>query len=100
MIRYFFDMRKAVTKCWSMLNDNGMAVFVIGNTRYLGIEIDNRRHLVRCMVDSGFHDVEVFHRKVSLKTMNPFRDARGRFTRDPEQRKVYSEEFVVVGSRR
>ena len=102
VIRYFhdYDMSKTVTKCWSMLSHGGMVVFVIGNTRYQGIRIDNRTHLKRCMVDAGFHDVKVFPRKVSLKTMTPYRDARGRFTRDSKQRKVYGDEFVVIGRRR
>ena len=100
VIRYFHDMSRAVTKCWNMLSHDGMVVFVIGNTRYQGIRIDNRRHLKRCMVSAGFHDVEVFPRKVSLKIMTPYRDARGRFTRDSRQRRVYGDEFVVVGRRR
>ena len=100
VIRYFHDMSRAVTKCWSMLRDGGMVVFVIGNTRYQGTRIDNRTHLKRCMVSAGFHDVKVFPRKVSLKIMTPYRDARGRFTRDSRQRRVYGDEFVVVGRRR
>ena len=97
--RYFFDMNRAVTKCWEMLNENGMAVFVIGNTTYQGITIDNREHLTHCMASAGFQGIEAFRRKVSLKIMTPYRDARGRFTRDSTRRKVYAEEFVVIGRR-
>ena len=97
--RYFFDMNRAVTKCWRMLNANGMAVFVIGNTTYHGITIDNHKYLEHCMVLAGFRDIEVHPRKVSLKIMTPYRDSRGRFTKDSTERKVYSEEFVVVGRR-
>lgn len=97
--RYFFDMNRAVTKCWKMLNENGMALFVIGNTTYQGITIDNRKHLTHCMAYAGFQDIEAFQRKVSLKTMTPYRDARGRFTRDSTKRRVYGEEFVVIGRR-
>ena len=98
--RYFFDLDRAVTKCRRMLNDGGMAVFVIGNTRYKGVRIDNRDHLVHCMNRAHFRDVETVRRKVSLKIMTPYRDARGRFTRDAKQRRVYGEEFVVIGRRR
>ena len=98
--RYFFDMNRTVAKCFNMLRHNGMAVFVIGNTNYQGVRIDNRRHLVRCMTNAGFHDVRAYRRKVSKKIMTPYRDARGRFTRDSSQQKVYGEEFVVAGRRR
>ena len=97
--RYFLDMDKAVAKCWRMLNEGGMAVFVIGNTEYKGIRIDNAAHLAECMERAGFRNIDSTRRKVSLKIMTPYRDARGRFTRDSTQRKVYGEEFVVVGRR-
>ncbi|WP_428276970.1 DNA methyltransferase [Candidatus Palauibacter sp.] len=100
VIRYFCDMSKAVNKCWNMLNEDGMAVFVIGNTRYQGTPIDNRRHLIHSMMQAGFREIEVFPRKISLKIMTPYRDARGRFTRDSGQRSVYGREFVVTGRRR
>ena len=95
--RYFLDMDKAVAKCRRMLNAGGIAVFVIGNTRYNNVKIDNAKYLKSCMVRADFRKVEAIRRKVSLKTMTPYRDARGRFTRDSTQRKVYSEEFVVIG---
>ena len=98
--RYFLDIDKAVAKCRSVLNDGGMAVFVIGNTQYRSVRIDNAQHLTACMDRAGFRDVEAIPRKVSWKIMTPYRDARGRFTRDSTQRKVYGEEFVVIGRRR
>ena len=98
--RYFLDMDKAVAKCRRMLNARGMAVFVIGNTQYKGVQIDNAKYLADRMERAGFHDVESLPRKVSWKIMTPYRNARGRFTRDSTQRRVYGEEFVVVGRRR
>lgn len=95
--RYFLDMDKAVVKCERLLNDGGMAVFVIGNTQYKGVRIDNATHLADRMERAGFRQVERFPRKVSWKIMTPYRNARGRFTRDSTQRKVYGEEFVVIG---
>lgn len=97
--RYFFDMNRTAIKCWEMLNANGMAVFVIGNTTYQGTTIDNSTHLQQCMASAGFQDIKAFQRRVSLKIMTPYRDSRGRFTKDSTSRKVYGEEFVVVGRR-
>lgn len=98
--RYFLDLDRAVAKCWRMLNERGMAIFLIGNTQYRNIRIDNAKHLVSCMERAGFRGVEAIRRKVSLKIMTPYRDSRGRFTRDSTQRKVYGEEFVIIGRRR
>ncbi len=95
--RYFLDINKAVAKCESMLNAGGMAVFVIGNTRYKDVKIDNARHLENCMDRAGFSSVTTIPRKISSKTMTPYRDTLGRFTQDSTQRKVYSKEFVVIG---
>ena len=97
--RYFLDMDKALNKCARMLNHGGMAVFVIGNTQYRDVKIENAKYLVDCMKRAGFSDVSAIPRRVSLKIMTPYRDIRGRFTRDAKQRKVYGEEFVVIGRR-
>ena len=66
--RYFLDLDKAVAKCWRMLNTGGMAVFVIGNTRYKGVQIDNKEHLIHCMNRMKFREIEAVRRKVSLRS--------------------------------
>ena len=98
--RYFIDIEKTVTKCRNILNSKGMALFVIGNTQYKDTEIDNAGYLAECMEKAGFQDIETMSRKISSKTMTPYRDSRGRFTRDSTKRKVYNEEFVVTGRKR
>ena len=95
--RYFLDIDKAVAKCERMLNNGGMAIFIIGNTQYKNIKIDNAGHVAKCMERAGYCGVQSIQRKISLKIMTPYRDSRGRFTRDSTQRKVYGEEFVVIG---
>ena len=98
--RYFLDIEKTVIRCRAMLNDGGIAVFVIGNTEYKTIRIDNAQHLADCMKRAGFRGIETAERKVSSKTMTPYRDAHGRFTRDASGRRVYDAEFVVIGKTR
>ena len=95
--RYFVDLDRAVRRCAAVLEDGGMAVFVIGNTQYKGVKVDNSAHLAASMDRAGFEDLTAVPRKVSLKTMTPYRDARGRFTRDSTYRQVYAEEFVLIG---
>ena len=95
--RYFVDLDKAVRRCWQVLEEGGMTVFVIGNTQYRGVKVDNAQHLETSMERAGFEKVRAIPRRVSLKIMTPYRDARGRFTRDSSQRQVYAEEFVLIG---
>jgi len=95
--RYFLDLDRVVGRCFDALEPNGMAVFVIGNTQYRGVKVDNAAHLETCMGRFGFRRISAVPRKVSLKIMTPYRDARGRFTRDSSQRQVYAEEFVLIG---
>ena len=95
--RYLVDLDKAVHRCFDVLEHGGMAVFVIGNTQYKDVTVDNAQHMETSMQRAGFAAVQVIPRKVSLKIMTPYRDARGRFTRDSTQRQVYAEEFVLIG---
>ena len=97
--RYFLDLDRAVAKCVRLLKPRGLVFFVIGNTQYNSIPIDNSIHLARCMERAGLQDIEILPRKMSRKTMTPYRDDLGRFTRDSTRRTVYGGEFVLVGSR-
>lgn len=100
VIKYFVDMAKSVVKINNILNTNGMVLFVIGNTEYKGIKIDNAKYIVHCMLDEGFFDIDVIHRKISSKILPSYRDRNGKFTSDLKGRKVYSEEFIVIGRKR
>ncbi len=95
--RYFVDMRKTIAQCLKLLNPGGMVLFVIGNTEYKGIKIDNAGYLQECLRDHGFTEIESVRRAVSSKILTPYRDERGKFTTDATSRKVYAEEFVVTG---
>ena len=97
--RYLLDLDKAVGRCWDVLEERGMAVFIIGNTEYKGVKVDNAEHLAASMGRAGFREIQAIPRRVSWKIMTPYRDAQGRFTRDSSQRQVYAEEFVVIGRR-
>jgi hypothetical protein len=95
--KYFSDIQIAIKKAVSLLNDNGLALFVIGNTEYKHVKINNAKHLVDCMSDAGLTDIEISKRKISKKILTPYRDKMGRFTTDSKSRKVYSEEFILIG---
>jgi len=95
--KYYLDMQQVASICYSMLNDDGMALFVIGNTELKGIKIDNACHLAESLQNSGFSEVLVTKRKISKKNLTPYRDQQGRFTKDSGGRKIYGEEFILIG---
>ncbi len=97
--KYFVDMQAVARQSLEMLVDGGLALFVIGNTRYSGVKIDNAHHLVESMLEAGFDDVRIGKRRIQTKILTPYRDKAGRFTSDGRGRKVYGEEFVVIGQR-
>lgn len=97
--KYFLDMQAVAKRVYSMLSKTGMVVFVIGNTEYKGVRIDNAKHLSESLIESGFREILTTKRKISNKILTPYRDSRGKFTKDFSGRKIYSEEFIIVGKR-
>lgn len=95
--KYFLDMQKVARKAFSILNSKGAALFVIGNTEYKSVRIDNAKHLSESLFDAGFSEISVTKRKISNKILTPYRDKRGKFTSNSTGRKVYNEEFIIIG---
>lgn len=95
--KYFLDMQKVIAACDSMLNPNGMALFVIGDTEYKGVRIENARHLCESLLSQGFKYITINKRKISGKNLTPYRDKHGRFSSDETSKKIYSEEFIIIG---
>ena len=98
--RYFVDMQTASRNCYTMLSDNGIACFVVGDTEYKGVKIENAKHLVESLLDAGFKCVKVSKRKISNKTLSPYRDEAGKFSSDANKREVYHEEFVIIAHKK
>ncbi len=95
--KYFADIKKTIIQCRKLLYSGGMVLFVIGNTEYKGVKVDNAQYVADCLSDCGFGDIHAFARCVSGKTLTPYRDRLGRFTSDASSRKVYAEECIVTG---
>jgi methylase of polypeptide subunit release factors len=97
--KYFFDMQKTAKKTHRLLNKNGLALFVIGNTEYKNVKIDNARHLAESLQKANYSSVSVVKRKISNKMLTPYRDKQGRFTSNSKGRKIYNEEYILVGKK-
>ena len=95
--RYYIDMQKAAEQCYKMLNTCGMALFVIGDTEYKGTQIHNSKQLVESLMRCGFNEVLLSKRKITNKTLSPYRDENGKFTNNKDDREIYHEEFVIIG---
>jgi len=90
-------MQKTAEKTHRLLNKNGLALFVIGNTEYKNVKIDNARHLAESLQNANYSSVYVVKRKISNKMLTPYRDEQGRFTSNSKGRKIYNEEYILVG---
>lgn len=95
--RYYIDIQRAIHNCADMLNNGGMAFFVVGDTEYKGVKIKNSEHLVQCLKNEGFTDIKAAKRRISNKLLTPYRDESGRFSSDKTQRTIYHEEFIISG---
>ena len=95
--RYYVDMQKAIKKCAAMLNNGGMVFFVVGDTEYKKVKIENSRHMIETLKQNGFTDIKIGKRTISKRICIPYRDEKGKFTTDKSNRKVYHEEFIISG---
>jgi hypothetical protein len=97
--KYFLDMQLVAKRCFDLLNKAGCALFVIGNTEYKGVRIDNAAHLAESLLVGGFKKVRVAKRRLSGKILTPYRDSIGQFSRSSTGRHVYAEEYVLIASK-
>lgn len=97
--KYFYDLDKTIDKTNMLLNEEGHAAYVIGNTSYKGVYIDNARFLINAFYNKGFTNIQVVKRKISSKILTPYRDNKGKFSNNKNGQKVYSHEFVIIAKK-
>jgi adenine-specific DNA methylase len=98
--RYYNDMQQIAKKSYKILKTEGLSVYVIGNTEYKKVRIDNAKHLATSLIDAGFENVYITKRKITNKILTPYRDENGCFTTDKTIRKIYNEEFIIIGRKK
>lgn len=97
--KYFIDIDRTVTNVKQMLRKKGNAIFIVGNTQYKGVRVDNAKFLAQSLLNSGFTDVQIFKRKIGFKSLTPYRDKRGKFSSNSNDRKVYDYEYVLLAGK-
>ena len=95
--RYYIDIQTSIRKCATMLEKDGMVIFVVGDTEYKGVRVTNSKHLIQCLYNEGFRDIKAGKRKISQKILTPYRDRQGKFSADKTSREVYHEEYIISG---
>lgn len=95
--RYYSQMEKVVQICYRLLRKSGICVFVIGDTEYGDVRIENAKCLSEFMILSGFKIEEISKRKIENKFLPSHRDKNGKFSSNKEDRKIYSQEYIIIG---
>ena len=96
---YFVDMQKIASRAKHLVRPKGVAMFVIGNTQYHGIDIDNAGHLTESLLRAGFNRIRAIKRTISNKAATPYRTSAGRFSRTRTSNHIYSHEYVLMAHR-
>jgi methylase of polypeptide subunit release factors len=96
---YFVDMQQVAVRARRIVRPGGIAMFVIGNTQYHGVDIDNAGHLTEAMLHAGFKRVRALKRTISNKAATPYRTPTGRFSRTRTANHIYSHEYVLMAHR-
>lgn len=96
---YFLDMQSVSRRCFELLRQRGMALFVIGDTEYKGVRIENAAHLAESLLSGGFSMVRIAKRRMSGKILTPYRDSIGQFSCSNDGRHVYAEEFILIATK-
>ncbi|HGM7285271.1 TPA: DNA methyltransferase [Stenotrophomonas maltophilia] len=96
---YFIDMQAIAGRARRIVRPGGIAMFVIGNTKYRGVDVDNASHLTESLLLAGFKTVRATKRSISNKAATPYRTATGKFSRTQTSNHIYSHEYVLMAHR-
>lgn len=97
MSRYYEQMEKVMQISSKLLKSQGICVFVIGDTEYKGVKVENAKSLAESMINNGLIIQQISKRKVANKFLPSHRDENGKFSSNKLDRKIYSQEYIVIG---
>jgi len=96
---YFLDMNHVYGEMHRVLRKGRRACIVIGDTELRGVSVPNAEVAIDQMRKAGFRLEKTIQRPVPGRVLAPYRDRRdGRFTSadNPNAKKVYSHEYILV----
>jgi len=96
---YFIDMCLVYREFCRVLRKGRRACIVLGDTALRGIHIPTVEITLEQLEEAGFIAEQIIERPISGKIITPYRDKiTGRFTStsNPNARKVYSHEYILV----
>ena len=94
--KYFYDMKRVVSRINGILRPGGLGVIVIGNTEYSGVKIDNAKYLAHELFINKMRNIKVYKREIGTKILTRYRDNYGRFTNKVSSKNVYHCEFLLT----
>ncbi len=95
--RYYSQMNEVIGVCYNLLKSNGLCVFVIGDTEYKGVKVENARCLAEFMIQNGLVIQQISKRKIANKFLPSHRDTTGKFSSNSDDRQIYNQEYIVIG---
>lgn len=95
--RYYAQMEQVIKICSQLLRPKGICVFVIGDTEYKSVRIENAKSLAEAMIRNGMIVQEISKRKIANKFLPSHRDENGKFSSNKDDRKIYSQEYIIIG---
>lgn len=98
---YFFEMQGCFEEMYRILQPEGKACIVIGNTKLKGVNILNAEIFTEIMNNVGFKTYRIIKRSVPSKILPQTRDSKtGRFANSKDaDRLAYNYEFILVMQR-
>lgn len=96
---YFIDMCLVYREFCRVLRKGRRACIVLGDTALRGIHIPTVEFALEQLEETGFIVEQIIERPISGKIITPYRDKiTGKFTStsNPNARKVYSHEYILV----
>lgn len=99
---YFSDMYRVAEEMYRILQINGKAFVVIGNTTFKDVKIQSAEIFAELLELCGFHIEEVIKRSIPHKLIPTIRDKKtGKFTtlKNKNSKQVYPEEYIIIAKK-
>ena len=96
--KYFIEMQDCFYEMYRILDNDGIACIVIGNTELKKVKILNAQIFVEIMLNIGFDIEKIVKRRIPSKNLPSTRDAKtGKFTSVKNADKLaYPSEYILI----